>query len=323
MPTLQTPILRRVLSVLFVAAVALASCREATAVRVHVYTDVPWNAGRRLLISAGTAPTSSEPSGEVKGPWGTTDLGDLVFLPGDDKSGAIRILVVMGVTKDPRSCSIDAPDGCIFARRKLSFVPYRTLTLPMSVRSACIGIACSDDTTCNALGQCVSAEVRPEDCASPGGCSDETPPSAFIGADAGEGPPDGPPDAGEGPADADVPDGSAPTDERLLSSRGSYTCATLTSGDLKCWGANDVGQLGLGDTNHRGDQAGEMGDALPFVNLGTGRTAKMISAGVFHTCAVLDNDTVKCWGSNSYGELGLGDKNDRGDQAGEMGDNMP
>ena len=76
---------------------------ERRPVRVHVYTDVPWKAGRRVLIAAGSAPTASEPSGEVEGPWTTTDLGDLVFLPGDDKSGAIRVLVVMGVTKDPRS----------------------------------------------------------------------------------------------------------------------------------------------------------------------------------------------------------------------------
>ena len=42
---------------------------------------------------------------------------------------------------------------------------------------------------------------------------------------------------------------------------------------LKCWGYNFYGQLGLGDTNDRGDQGGEMGDSLPSVDLGSGRTA--------------------------------------------------
>ena len=66
-----------------------------------------------------------------------------------------------------------------------------------------------------------------------------------------------------------------------------------------------------------------MGDNLPAVNLGTGRTATAITAGNSHTCAVLDNGTVKCWGYNSDGQLGLGDTTDRGDDAGEMGDNLP
>ncbi|MCB1018201.1 MAG: carboxypeptidase regulatory-like domain-containing protein, partial [Acidimicrobiales bacterium] len=39
-----------------------------------------------------------------------------------------------------------------------------------------------------------------------------------------------------------------------------------------------------------------------------------------HTCAVLDDDTLKCWGDNQYGQLGLGDTDDRGDTPGEMGD---
>ena len=78
--------------------------------------------------------------------------------------------------------------------------------------------------------------------------------------------------------------------------------------------------VGLGDTSSRGNQPGELGDALPFVNLGTGRTAKAIACGRYHTCAILDDGRVKCWGFNEDGRLGLGDSNNRGDQPGEMGD---
>ncbi|HMQ24386.1 MAG TPA: hypothetical protein PKA98_00235 [Acidimicrobiales bacterium] len=101
-----------------------------------------------------------------------------------------------------------------------------------------------------------------------------------------------------------------------------YTCALLDGGDVKCWGDNADGRLGLGDTARRGDGPGEMGDALPVVELGTGRTGTAITAGANHTCAVLDAQTVKCWGRNLFGELGLGDTANRGDGA-DMGDALP
>jgi hypothetical protein len=37
---------------------------------------------------------------------------------------------------------------------------------------------------------------------------------------------------------------------------------------LKCWGLNFMGQLGLGHTRNMGDNAKEMGDDLPYVDLG-------------------------------------------------------
>jgi len=104
---------------------------------------------------------------------------------------------------------------------------------------------------------------------------------------------------------------------------GGYSCAILDNGSVKCWGNNVYGSLGLGDVVNRGDVSGQMGDRLPNVNLGTGRTALTIAAGVGHTCAILDNGELKCWGLNNYGQLGLGDRNSRGDAAGQMGDSLP
>ena len=111
-----------------------------------------------------------------------------------------------------------------------------------------------------------------------------------------------------------------------------HTCAILASdSSVKCWGDNDYGQLGIGDKLSRGKWEGQMGDFLPTVDLGSGRSAVSITAGVEHTCAILDNGSVKCWGGNSLGQV-TGDMRNylltpsdigRGDNASEMGDNLP
>ncbi|MEO1056875.1 MAG: hypothetical protein AAFY28_08185, partial [Actinomycetota bacterium] len=102
-----------------------------------------------------------------------------------------------------------------------------------------------------------------------------------------------------------------------------HTCAILDDGNVKCWGRNANGELGVGNTFNLGDDPNEMGDDLPTVDLGTDRTATAISAGDTHSCALLDNGDVKCWGANGDGQLGQGDKIVRGDNAGELGDNLP
>ena len=100
----------------------------------------------------------------------------------------------------------------------------------------------------------------------------------------------------------------------------NHACAIMNGGLLKCWGINEDGQLGLGDKENRGDGAGEMGDALPYVDLGTGRKAKFVSPALTHTCAILDDGSVKCWGKNDKGQLGLGHTKSRGKKSGQMGD---
>jgi alpha-tubulin suppressor-like RCC1 family protein len=114
---------------------------------------------------------------------------------------------------------------------------------------------------------------------------------------------------------------------RALAAGISHACAVLDNGQLKCWGNNASGQLGLGDTVSRGSAPNEMGDALPAVNLGTGRRAVAVSAGNDHTCAILDNGQVKCWGQNNQAELGHGTLTSPpdviGDSPAEMGDALP
>ncbi|MSP23836.1 MAG: hypothetical protein EXR75_01460 [Myxococcales bacterium] len=115
-----------------------------------------------------------------------------------------------------------------------------------------------------------------------------------------------------------------------IAAGGQHTCAILTGGSVKCWGSNDKGQLGHGDIKYRGDDENEMGANLPVTNLGTDAmdedqpaTAVAIVAGTQHTCALLKDGRVKCWGFNEMGQLGLGDVLARGDEMDEMGDALP
>jgi len=93
----------------------------------------------------------------------------------------------------------------------------------------------------------------------------------------------------------------------------AHACAVTGSRQLKCWGDNVYGQLGLGDIQQRGGSAGTVGDNLDYVDLGVGQNVTAVSTGRYHTCAILQNYTVKCWGYNDFGTLGVGDTLGRGD----------
>eukprot|EP00435_Cladocopium_sp_Y103_P002564 s2648_g1.t1 len=104
--------------------------------------------------------------------------------------------------------------------------------------------------------------------------------------------------------------------------REAYTfCAKMDNTSVKCWGQNRNGALGLGDNDDRGASAAEMGDNLPVLDLGTNLTILKVVLGDWHACALLSVGKMKCWGSNTYFQLGRPDRfQDLGDQPGEMGD---
>jgi len=97
----------------------------------------------------------------------------------------------------------------------------------------------------------------------------------------------------------------------------AHTCVLLEDGTMRCWGRNEVGQLGYGDTVARSDTA-----AVVPVPLGTGKITQ-IAAGQSHTCALFEDGTLKCWGANAFGQLGLGDTADRGTAAATTPDKLP
>lgn len=116
---------------------------------------------------------------------------------------------------------------------------------------------------------------------------------------------------------------AAPSGGIQLAAGDGHACVLLHLGAIRCWGDNRSGQLGQGDTANRGDNPGQLGDTLRPVDLGAGRAVVDLATGDNHTCAILDDAAVKCWGAGGLGRLGLGDTDNRGDDLGELGDALP
>ena len=98
---------------------------------------------------------------------------------------------------------------------------------------------------------------------------------------------------------------------QALVSGGHHQCiilenAGLNHGSLMCWGRNGDGQLGVGDTNSRSTPTAVTATFLGDAGDGTPKTVKSVSAGKLHTCALLNDDTVKCWGKNTTAQIGGG-----------------
>ena len=99
-----------------------------------------------------------------------------------------------------------------------------------------------------------------------------------------------------------------------------HSCVILDNFNVKCFGRINYGQIGYGDNEMRGNDANEMGDYLPYVNLGSGLTAQSLHLGQWHSCVVLNDNSFKCFGRNEEGQLGIGNTDNQGNESNEMGD---
>jgi alpha-tubulin suppressor-like RCC1 family protein len=87
----------------------------------------------------------------------------------------------------------------------------------------------------------------------------------------------------------------------------AHICVRYRDGAVRCWGENDEGQLGYAHTNPIASPPAQLTD-IPI-----GGAATNICAGSSHTCAVLENGDLRCWGLNLGGQLGYGHTENVGD----------
>jgi alpha-tubulin suppressor-like RCC1 family protein len=274
------------------AAVASVTCAAPTEIDVTVFTDLPCTEASAFGVVVGNALGelgTGRASVTTRGCAGGGRVGTFVLAPAGDKGAPIAFEVVTRADgKSIASCTKPGYAGCVVARRALDFVPRESVPIRIDLRAACL------DRPCGASETCVGGACVPATCASPEACADEA--ALRGGRNGGRG------DAGSDASGGGDAGGLAIVD---IAPGDGHTCVLWSDGAVQCFGANDEGQLGLGDTVSRGAKPADMGKALPLVDLG-GQRARSIASGVSFTCAALDDGTARCWGRNDLFQLGTG-----------------
>ncbi|NBU20182.1 hypothetical protein EBS43_02020 [bacterium] len=100
----------------------------------------------------------------------------------------------------------------------------------------------------------------------------------------------------------DFPDEDTPSVVTHAAIGDNHACAILSNGLLSCWGSNRSGQLGDGTTTEElSPQITDEATEYSYVSLNTS-----IDEDEDHTCAITSEGALKCWGENSFGQLGIG-----------------
>lgn len=206
---------------LLLPALALLACREPTQITLEIVKENTLECQdlRGTIIRAGSPDDfdQREPSALTTACDSATGrIGSLVIVPSSARDATITVEVVAGFGTPVEEClNGSTGPGCIVARRRIRYLPGRSLTVLVELRASCKGVQCGRTLTCS-RGQCVDSLLDPNTCRNASGCDlpTEAPDAggvrdAAMGAGAADG---SPPDVASPPDAVSLPDAAPPAD---------------------------------------------------------------------------------------------------------------
>lgn len=140
------------------------ACRGATEIVVDVRTSVSctdpktWKGVAIYAGAPGLDVETKQPSLTSATCGADGHVGSIALTPSGAKDGAVGIRIVAGLTRPPEECADHGYEGCIVARRTLSFIPHESLALDVALAADCIGQACDSLHSCIS-GSCQDARL--------------------------------------------------------------------------------------------------------------------------------------------------------------------
>ncbi len=159
----------------------LFGCLDSTQVTFKIGTDVPCDRANGTAITVGLegqtekaepikVVTNCDADGKVAA------IGTYAVTPGKKapKVASARITLAVGQDIDVKTACTPSNgyQGCVVARRKVSFVTHRSLVVPVDLYLNCKDVQCDENSTCNRAGKCVSSTVNPDACDAEGVCAE-------------------------------------------------------------------------------------------------------------------------------------------------------
>ncbi|MBN1148113.1 MAG: hypothetical protein JXA78_12715 [Anaerolineales bacterium] len=114
--------------------------------------------------------------------------------------------------------------------------------------------------------------------------------------------------------------GKEPPDYTNIAAGAGHTCMVTSAGGVQCWGGNQYGQLGGGSSLYIPlEYSPDPNSMVKTTVRGLAGRATAISTGWYHTCALIEDGEVQCWGWNAQGQLGDGTTMDSNTPVGVQG----